>query len=280
MSRKRALIIGNNTYSNGPLEHCISDAAAFAAALREVSNCEPQVEQNLKSDDMLDKVNSFIMSIKPNDFVIFYFSGYALKWRDQNFLLSCDNDKIITMSSVQRYGINAQAVIDDIASRNPQVVIFLFDCCGLHLSSNKTSTITFNNQETNHLSEMIATDKTIIGFAFAVTKESCDQSKMVNRGLFTKCFIQHMKKSGVNIETCINIALRDVLDKTNHTQQVFRSSRFFGEIFLAEAGKIICNHFFRSERSFSDESKLDGVISSGEQWRHEELTPRRGYLTN
>jgi hypothetical protein len=239
MSRKRALIIGNIDYSRNPLTLSTNHAEAFADTLRQVNNCELDFQKNLKSDDMYKKINDFIMSIKPNDFVIFYFSGYASRWRDQNFLLPCDNDKIRTGNSMHHYGINAQVVVDDMADMNPQVVLFLFDCCRTYPPSKKTSTIMSSNQQIGDLSEMKAPDKAVIGFACAAAEASSNQSIFVHKGLFTKHLIQHIKIPKVSIATILNTVMNAVAEETNGTQRPFQSSSLIGEVFIVEDGKLI-----------------------------------------
>ena len=78
---------------------------------------------------MYECIDAFTALIKPNDFVIFFFAGHGIQWGDQNFLLPCDDHKIKSGNDMQRYAINAQMTVDGMAEMNPNIVLFLLDCC-------------------------------------------------------------------------------------------------------------------------------------------------------
>ncbi len=80
MSRKLALIIGNNNYTMNPLTNCVNDATQLAAALRSV-HYTVNLLNNLTADMMYDCIKDFTKSIQPNDFIIFFFLVITIKLR-------------------------------------------------------------------------------------------------------------------------------------------------------------------------------------------------------
>jgi hypothetical protein len=46
MSRKLALIIGNDDYFNKPLKNCVNDATSLAQILRRVKDCHVELKTN------------------------------------------------------------------------------------------------------------------------------------------------------------------------------------------------------------------------------------------
>ena len=79
MSRKKALIIGNNTYIINSLKIYVNDANALAKELREFQ-FEVDLKHNLVSKDMYNCVTAFIKSIQPGDFIICFYAGHGVEW--------------------------------------------------------------------------------------------------------------------------------------------------------------------------------------------------------
>lgn len=261
MSRKRTLIIDNNEDTWKPLTRCIDGPKAFAIALEQVGKCKPDFQTNLKSEDLQNKINDFIVSIEPSDFVIFYFSGYISSWRDQHFLLPADKCIIRTRTDMHHYGINVQAVIDDMADMNPQAILFLFDCCQANPVLMKTSTTVSKNQQFGRLIAVEIPDKTVVGFSVAITEASHDQSIHASRGLFTKYLSQHIKNPKIDLQTILNKVRCDVAEMTKGSQWMFQYSTLAKEVFFAENGKLFLwlANLFRMNVSMMEDITMDTI---------------------
>jgi uncharacterized caspase-like protein len=236
MSRKLALIIGNNDYSNGPLKNCVNDATCLAHVLKQVKNCQVELKKNLKSDDMYECIKDFTASINGNDFVIFFFAGHGMQWGDQNFLLPCDNAKIKSGNDMQRYAINAQEVVNKMAEMNPHIVLFLLDCCRSYWMPEQSSN-RGTNQQALRLQQMKAPRQTLIAFACAAGEVVSDQYEASTNGLFTKYLIKHITTPGVHIETVLLKVAKDVATNTHDLQRLNRVSDLISEIYLVPKGK-------------------------------------------
>ena len=237
MSRRLALIIGNNDYLNNPLKNCVNDAKCLAETLKQIKIFQVELQTNLKSEEMYECIKNFTKSIRRNDFVIFFFAGHGIQWGDQNFLLPCDNDKIIDGEDMQRYGINAQSSVDNMAKVNPYIVVFLLDCCRSYWMPNKNR---LQNQQVGGLNQMKVPQQTLIAFACAAGQVVPDQSEASQNGLFTTYLIKHITTPGVHIETILLRVAKDIVTETDSAQRPFRVSSIISEdVYLIPQSKLI-----------------------------------------
>jgi uncharacterized caspase-like protein len=91
--QKRALLIGNDTYSQGNrLHYCVNDATDLADKLRCV-NFQVTIGTNLICEQMDLMIEEFSNTICSGDLVLFFFSGHGRQLNDQNFLIPVDDDR-------------------------------------------------------------------------------------------------------------------------------------------------------------------------------------------
>jgi len=238
MSRKLALIIGNNDYSDKPLRNCVNDATCLANVLSHVENCQVKLKTDLKSEDMYECIKEFTASIKRNDFIIFFFAGHGIQWGDQNFLLPCDNGKIKSGDDMQRYAINAQSTVNRMAEMNPHIILFLLDCCRNYWMPVNTSNNRALNQQIGGLNQMKAPRQTLIAFACGAGEVASDQSEASSNGLFTKYLLKRITTPDEHIETILRRVANDVAIETDYSQMPFRvSSIISDEVYLTSYGK-------------------------------------------
>ena len=236
MSRRLALIIGNNDYQTNPLKNCVNDATSLARVLRSVT-FEVELKINLKSEDMYQCINLFTETIKPDDIVVFFFAGHGVQWGDQNFLLPCDNQKITSGRDMQRFATNAQQDIDEMANMKPNFILFLLDCCRTYWLPSR-GRVTTSEQQVGGLNGMIAPPGTLIAYACAARKTAGDESSERTNGIFTKYLLKHIITPGLDIELVLRKVATDVADETNQSQIPYRVSSIRAEsICLVPAGK-------------------------------------------
>ncbi|CAF1494237.1 unnamed protein product [Adineta steineri] len=225
MSRKLALIIGNTDYANNPLQNCVNDATSLAKVLREVVDCQVELKTNLNSEDMYKCIKEFTRSIKPNDFVIFFYAGHGRQWGGQNFLLPCNNNKITSDIDVQCYGIDAQTAVDDMAKMNPHIVLFLLDCCYSYwMPATSLIKTAYGQQQRGGLNRMKAPQQTMIVFACAASKVVSDKIDGSNNSLFTKYLLKHIRTPGKDIASILQRVIDDVDIETEHSQIPYQTS--------------------------------------------------------
>jgi uncharacterized caspase-like protein len=236
MSRKLALIIGNNNYSTSPLKNCVNDASRLASLLEKL-DCDVKLHTNLNSENMYEYIKAFTKTIQPNDFIIFFFAGHGVQWGDQNFLLPCDKD-ITGGRDMRRYATNAQETVDHMAEKNPHVVVFLLDCCRVYWAPSTARAKAVSQQA--GLKQMTAPPGTLIAFACAPGQTTSDISSDADNGIFTKYLLKHIPTPDTDIETVLRRVANDVTTETNHLQRPYRvSSITIDNICLVSNGKYI-----------------------------------------
>jgi uncharacterized caspase-like protein len=241
MSRRLALVIGNNDYSKNELQNCVNDATKLAETLEGVSYTV-SLQLNLKSDQMYKCIKTFAKSIQSNDLIIFFFAGHGVQWGDQNFLLPCNNDEIEDGSDMQRIAINAQAMVDQMADMNPHAVIVLLDCCREYWVPSSIARGT--DQSVGGLHEMEAPPGTLIAFACAPGKTTPDRSLNSENGIFTKYLLEHIKTPGIDVEIILRRVAKDVAKETNKKQQPFRVTSIIEEgVYIVPPGKCLLSLF-------------------------------------
>lgn len=237
MSRKRALVIGNDTYEHSPLNNCVKDATDFADALKNKCNYQVTLHTNMKSEGLQESIDKFINSTTSKDTIIFYFSGHACQSCNHNFLLPCNNKNITNATSIQRYAVNVSATIVDIAEMNPRVVVFLLDCCRNYsrppMKLNKSSA----NKQIFGLSEMKVPEKTLAVFPCAIGEVLPIQAKSENNELFTKYLIKHITTSKNHIEAVLTEMAYDIAEQTHYEQQPYRIGHLNTKVFFIDPGK-------------------------------------------
>lgn len=241
MSRKLALIIGNNDYSKKPLTNCVNDATCLANVLRRVENCQVELKTNLKSEEMHNCIRDFTASIKRNDFIIFFFAGYGIQSDNQNFLLPCNNDIITSSNDIQHYAINAQMIVNEMAQMNPHIVLFLLDCCRSYWLPVKTTNNIIMDKQIGGLNPMKPPRQTLIAFACADGKVVSDQFEASKNSLFTKYLLKHITTPGEHIEANLCRVANDVAIESAYSQLPFQISSIMSDkVYLVSPGKPIC----------------------------------------
>jgi hypothetical protein len=199
MSRKLALIIINNDYSHRPLKNDVNDSTSLVNVLRYMEYYQVELKINLNPEDMYKYIKKFAKSIKYNSFIIFFFDGHSIQWYDHNFLLPCNTNKITRR---QRFAINAQSTVDEIASMNSHIISLLLDCCRMYwmsiLSNDRNP-----GQEVGGLKQITAPR----------------QTDDANGALFIKYLIEHITTPWLNLE---RIMTADIIPTTGSLQIPFR----------------------------------------------------------
>jgi uncharacterized caspase-like protein len=186
---------------------------------------------------MYERIKIFTGTIQPNDFIMFFFAGHAVQWGDQNFLLPCDNQRIIDGRDMQRFATNAQENVDEMAKMKPHVILFLLDCCREYWLPTSVRATAKNNQA-GGLNEMTAPPGTLIAFACAPGQTAFDRTLDSANGIFTKYLLKHIITPDLDIEMVLRKVASDVSMETNHSQRPYRiSSITIDNVCLVSTGK-------------------------------------------
>jgi uncharacterized caspase-like protein len=204
---KKALVTGNSKYTQNPLKKCTEDAKNVQATLTEIG-FKVTCEINLEGKEMDEKIEDFIKSILPGDYVIFYFAGHGRQWGDQN------------------YAINVQKKLNKMIEKEPHVVIFLLDCCRQYWWPQIIQGGT-TQSNTNASKRNTSPTQTIIAFACGPGEE------VSGNEIFTKYLLKHIKKPNSDIETVLCGVTGDVGKETKGKQKPKRTSSLTEKICIS-----------------------------------------------
>lgn len=124
---RTALVIGNGAYSSGPLKNPVNDATDMAAALKK-AGFTVSLKKNAKLQEMEEAIEGFGNSLKRGGVGLFYFAGHGVQVNGINYLLPI-GAKINKESDVKYQAVDANRILDEMASANNGLNIVLLDAC-------------------------------------------------------------------------------------------------------------------------------------------------------
>lgn len=90
--RRLALVIGNSDYQSGPIKTAANDAGLIAQTLQ-AAGFDVTGARDLDGETMRDSVREFVDKVReagPSTVSFVYFSGRALQFEGENYLLPID----------------------------------------------------------------------------------------------------------------------------------------------------------------------------------------------
>jgi uncharacterized caspase-like protein len=223
--RKIALLIGNNNYTKNPLVNCIHDAMDLSLELEKAGFLVTK-KTDLNYEAMDRAIESFAASIRPDDFALFFFAGHGVQWEDQNYLIPCDDDRIMDSTDLKYRATNAQRALELMSDKDPFVIIYLLDCCRTYWLPNLARN---RAMSTRGLAVMPALGGSLVAFACAPGKTAEDAAPNGRNGVFTYYLLQHITKPGENLAMVLTDVTDGVATETNNTQIPYYTSALRGK---------------------------------------------------
>ncbi|AII53775.1 hypothetical protein N008_17560 [Hymenobacter sp. APR13] len=130
--RRRALCIGINSYPDAPLQGCVADAQAWAAALQKKGfTTELLLEANATRQNILDGIGAMLKTSRAGDVLVFHFSGHGTQLDD---LSPEEDDRKDEALCPYDYARGAFVLDDDLRAVFRHVpagvnATFFADCC-------------------------------------------------------------------------------------------------------------------------------------------------------
>ncbi len=125
--RRIALVIGNGTYSFGPLKNPVNDATDMAAALRKLG-FNVILKKNANLEIMEEAVEDFGNRLKRGGVGLFFYAGHGVQVNGVNYLIPI-GAKINKESDVRFKAFDAGRVLAEMENANNGLNILLLDAC-------------------------------------------------------------------------------------------------------------------------------------------------------
>jgi hypothetical protein len=210
---RRALLIGNDTYKYADvLKNAREDARAMANELKGFGyEVTLRLDQNQK--EMQATLRDFRESIKEGDEVLFYFSGHAVEIDGKNYLTPIDtigmNQNQLADDSIDL----KSSVLDPFTRKKAKLTLALIDACRNNPFLKTSSTRSVVGGSKGLAPTTPATGQLIVYSAGSgqTALDRLGESDNVKNGLFTRVFLQEMKKVDLPIDRVIKNVRTEVV---------------------------------------------------------------------
>jgi hypothetical protein len=125
--QRTALIIGNSTYSSGPLKNPVNDATDMAAILQKLG-FKVILKKNANLETMEEAIEDFGNRLKRGGVGLFYYAGHGVQVNGVNYLIPI-GAKINKESDVRFKAFDAGRVLAEMENANNGLNIVLLDAC-------------------------------------------------------------------------------------------------------------------------------------------------------
>src|SRR6266704_2908689 len=124
-SRPVALVIGNGSYPQSPVDSVPGDARAFADVLRD-GGFDVVYAENAKRTEIEAAISAFTRKLGWGVTAVVYYGGHAVQYQDRNFLLAIDS-KIASEADVRTEGIDIDLILDPLIVSRPAGCVVILD---------------------------------------------------------------------------------------------------------------------------------------------------------
>jgi uncharacterized caspase-like protein len=214
---RRALVIGNNSYTKNPLNNCVNDANDLTDKLRALRF---QVDKgiNCTRKKMVSLIREFSDSIENQDLVLFFFVGHGVQYKERNYLLPVEADEEIKgEEDIEPTSINAQNTSDRLAHKTSYITIFILDCCRSYRVPSKGRSQSSENRAPG-LNAMISPWGTLLLFAGGPGSDANDGDTGDRNGLYTKHLLKHIDTPNMDLELILKIVHNGVFLESDRKQ--------------------------------------------------------------
>ena len=190
-AKNYALLIGNASYSIGPLDNPANDASDFAKVLREIG-FEVKVLTDQSKEAMTQAARDFGAKLNNNDGIgLFFFAGHGVQVEGENYLLPV-GVPIRNEMDVKQHAMPANIVLRYMEDSKNRVNVVVLDAC------RNNPFVKTRSLKSRGLAPMDAPSGSLIAFSTAPGTEALDGTG--RNGLYTKHLMANAKVPGMTIE--------------------------------------------------------------------------------
>ena len=221
-AKKKALIIGNNSYKVDSLQCCLDDAQDITKKLRGI-DFDVKLGCNLTYEQMSMMIEKFTNSVTQDDLVVFFFSGHGHELQEENYLIAIDNQIICDQPDLcKKHATCAQTILDDMVAKKPFAVILLLDCCRLPLQVSTGEGLK-ENQDLNRINPRQIHANSLIVFACGPNQATLDKAPNHRNSLFTYHLLQHIALPNLSVREILVDVFAGVWKDSTNTMRVDQS---------------------------------------------------------
>jgi uncharacterized caspase-like protein len=214
---KLALLIGNQSYAEAPLQSAINDANDMADTLENLGFDVILVKDgDLK--EMEDAVRKFRDQLNRREMGLFFYAGHGVQAEGVNYLIPVNAD-IHGVQDLRYKTMDAGFVLDSMKSAGSKFNVVILDAC-------RNNPFAGARGGSRGLSIMTGPTGSIIAYATAPNETA--QERDGRNGVYTKSLLRHIKSPGLTIEEMFKQVRKDVSEETSDRQVPWENSSFRG----------------------------------------------------
>lgn len=218
LEKRVALVIGNSSYKNAPrLPNPQRDAAAVAAALKQVGFQSVTLQTDLSLDKTLQALREFARAADGADWALVYFAGHGIEVGGVNYLIPIDatlaNDRDVPLEAVPL------PQVLNVAERAGKLRLVILDACRINPFDSQMKRADATRAVARGLARVEPNKNTIVAYA-AKDGETASDGDGANSP-FTAAFVKNLQTPGLEVRLLFDTIRDDVMDMTRNRQQPF-----------------------------------------------------------
>lgn len=218
---KRALLIGNDKYEIDELQRCKNDAEDVGNRLK-YCGFEINCWFNLDYIGMKDHINDFVSKITENDLIVFFYSGHGTESHDRNYLIPVKNKALVERSDRhEALAVCAQDILEKMQKKKPFALVFLLDCCRVHIEGTKSQSVRFCS---TNMPLLRGSAGSLIVFACGPDQKTFNKSRNSRNSLFTYHLLEYINIPKLRIEEMMCRVCNGVFEDTGEETFTYRLS--------------------------------------------------------
>ncbi len=224
-----ALVIGNASYRDLPLDNPLNDAADIAA-LFEQAGFRVILRRDADSRAMRQAVREFATELRRADVGLFYYAGHGVQLAGANYLLPVGAD-IRSEADAEDLSLDVNYVLRTMEESQARVRIVILDAC-----RNNPYPRSFRSAARG-LAPVTATGGSLVAFATAPGELAADGTG--RNGMYTKHLLASLREADTEILKVFQRTRAGVVRETAGRQTPWESTSLLGEFhFRARGGAV------------------------------------------
>ncbi len=271
--QRTALVIGNSTYSSGPLKNPVNDAADMAANLKKMG-FNVTLKTNSSKREMGKAIDEFGKQLKGRDAGLFFYAGHAVQINGVNFLVPVDA-KINEESDIEYEAIDAGRVLSTMHNAKSKVNIVILDACRDNPYANK-----FRSSSRGLAIITKAPMGTIISYSTSPGDVALDGRD--RNSPYTSSLIKFINEPGLTVEKVFKKTRQKIINETEGKQVPWELSSLRGDFFFIPRHEDRLGHLAGAsavrQKELQQLRKLEDDANTANQREAEEIAKKEAEL--
>lgn len=223
-----ALVIGNGTYAEAPLNNPVNDARDMTRVLKDVG-FEVISGENMDKKAMLNAIEDFGNRLKRGGVGLFYFAGHGMQVKGENYLIPVQA-VIKKELDVETEAVQLTRVLNEIDEAKNRLNIVILDACRNNPFPRK------DRSSAAGLGRVEAPIGTLIAYATNPGNTASDGNG--RNGLYTESLLSVIRSPNLKVEDVFKRVRTQVRQKSDGNQVPWESSSIEGDFYFFYDGAV------------------------------------------